>query len=147
MAAQHQTRSKARHASFVLGLVFVLVASVGVPSARADSVAMACGGSNTYLYYSSVNFYLPYDGSIIQFAYRVGNGDWRYTDWHFSSPNRSSARWTGSAWSWYDHRLSDSSAQGQRVVGWYRYFNLSTGTASPFYYLNECGGGEVWIVG
>jgi hypothetical protein len=144
MTAQQVERGSTRRSGLIaLGLTLVLLVSAGVPAAKADTVSMACGGSTEYLYYSSLNFYLPFDGTVLQFAYSVGGGPWTYTDWHYSSTSRSSARWDGYKWIWGDVRLSDATAQGQRVVAYVRYGH----NPSIWYYVGECGGGEVWVVG
>ncbi|HUP16800.1 MAG TPA: hypothetical protein VM848_12210 [Acidimicrobiia bacterium] len=138
-------RSSRRFALIALGLALVLLMTVGVPAAEADTVGMACGGSTEYLTYSSLNFYLPFDGGVVQFAHSVGGGAYKYSDWHYSSPNRSLARWNGYEWlwGWGNADLSDWTAQGQKVVGWVRYLD----NPSVWYPLGECGGGEIWTAG
>jgi hypothetical protein len=130
--SQIQERS-ARKTLVATALALALVVGISPRPALADQIIMSCGASYGN---PSVEFYLPYDGSILRFAFQVAGGQWQFTHWYYSSPDRWSARWTGSGWA-YDNLLSHAQGPGpQRVIGYFQY--LSDYSPNTWRYIGEC---------
>lgn len=107
-----------RRAVIALGLALVMLLGTGMLPAQADEIIMSCGASYGN---PSVEFYLPYDGSTVRFAFRVANGPWQFTHWYYSTPQRVAWRWTGNGWA---NEILLSFAQGggpQYVEGYVQY--------------------------
>lgn len=126
-------RTPARRVVIALGLTLVMLLGTGTLPAEADEIIMSCGASYGN---PSVEFYVPYDGSIVRFAFRVADGPWQYTHWYYSSPQRWAARWTGNAWA-YDILLSYAQGNGpQRVDGYFQY--LEDNSSDTWRFVTTC---------
>ncbi len=120
----------------VTALLTAMVIGVAAP-AKAGESYMSCGGGYGN---PSVEFYLPWDGTTVQYAYRVGSGNWQYTSWYWSLSDVGAYKLTSNGWQ-HIYDLSFAQAANQTVVGYFRTWNGNG--PSAWYFLRSCSTGAM----